>query len=73
VRPQPAHAPSRCLAVPKVTAHPSTASVPITVLLYDGLLLCGFNVAIKGLRHFRINSAVLPAEVSMGPKCPSST
>jgi len=37
------------LAVPNVTAHPSTASVPITVLLYDGPLLCGFNVAIKGL------------------------
>jgi len=29
------------LAVPNVTAHPSTASVPITVLL------CGFNV-LKG-------------------------
>ena len=28
------------LAVPNVTAHPSTASVPITVLLYDGPLLC---------------------------------
>ena len=25
------------------------ASVPITVLLYDGPLRCGFNVAIKGL------------------------
>jgi len=37
------------LAVPDVTAHPSTASVPVTVLLYDGPLLCGFNVAIKGL------------------------
>jgi len=24
-------------------------SPPITVLLYDGLLICGFNVAIKGL------------------------
>ena len=34
------------LAVPNVTAHPSTASVPITVLLYNGLLLCGFNVGI---------------------------
>jgi len=33
-----------------VTAkQPSTASVPITVLLYDGPLFCGFNVAIKGL------------------------
>ena len=35
--------------VPNVAAHPSTASVPITVLLCDGPLLCGFNVAIKGL------------------------
>ena len=26
-----------------------TASIPITVLLYDVPLLCGFNVAIKGL------------------------
>jgi len=41
--------PSPILAVPNVTAHPSTASVPITVLLYDGPLLCGLNVAIKGL------------------------
>ena len=50
--PQPAQvaAPPRpLLAVPNVTAHSSTASVPITVLLYDGPLLCGFNVAIKGL------------------------
>ena len=43
--------PSPLLAVPNVTAHPSTASVPISVLLYDGPLLCGFNVAIKGLRE----------------------
>jgi len=42
--------PSRpLLAVPNVTAHPSTASVPITVLLYNGPSLCGFNVSIKGL------------------------
>jgi len=34
------------LAVP-ITAHPSTVSVPITVLLYNGPLLCGFNVSIK--------------------------
>ena len=26
------------------------ASVPITVLLYNGPLLCGFNVGIKGLK-----------------------
>ena len=29
--------------------HPSSTSVPITVLLYNGPLLCGFNVFIKGL------------------------
>ena len=40
---------SPLLAVPNVTAHPSAASAPITVLLYDGPLRCGFNVAIKGL------------------------
>ena len=44
----PQHA-QALLAVPNVTAHPSTASVPITVLLYNGPLLCGFNVPIKGL------------------------
>ena len=46
--PQPAQP---LFAVPNVTAHPSTASVPITVLPYDGPLLCGFNVAIKGLNE----------------------
>ena len=40
--------PRSLLAVPNVTAHPSTASVPITVLLYNGTLLCGFDVPIKG-------------------------
>jgi len=37
------------LAVPNVTAHPSTASVPITILLYNNLLVWGYNVGIKGL------------------------
>jgi len=41
-----AQSPPRCT---KYNHDPSTASVPITVLLYDGPLLCGFNVAIKGL------------------------
>jgi len=41
--------PSPLLAVPNVTAHPSMASVPITVLLSDGPLLCVINAAIKGL------------------------
>jgi len=49
--------PRPLLAVPNVTAHTSSASVPITVLLYDGQLLCGFNVAIKGL-----NSAAATAQ-----------
>ena len=44
--------PSPLLAVPNVTAHPSTASVPITVLLYDGPFFCGFSVTIKGLNEF---------------------
>jgi len=43
---------SPLIAVPNVTAHPSTVSVPITVLLYDGPLLYGFNVAIKGIIIF---------------------
>ena len=37
------------LAVPNVTANLSTASVPITVLLYNRTLLCSFNVRVKGL------------------------
>jgi len=36
------------LAVPNVAAHPSTASVPITILLYNGPLLCSFNLPIMG-------------------------
>jgi len=42
--------PSLLLAVPNLTAHPSTASVPITVLLSPLL----FNVSIKGLRRRRL-------------------
>jgi len=42
--------PRPLLIVPNVTAHPSTASVPITVLLYNSALLCSFNVGIKGLK-----------------------
>jgi len=45
--------PRPILAVPDVTSHPSTASVPITVLLYDGPLLCGFNATIQGLTFTR--------------------
>jgi len=46
------------LAVPNVTVHTSTASVTITVLLYNGPLLCGFNVRIKGLMD--MNNCELP-------------
>jgi len=35
--------PRPLLALPNVTAHPSTASVPITVLLYNDPLLCGLT------------------------------
>ena len=41
--------PRPLLAVPNVTAHPSTTSVPITVLLYNGPLLCSFIVPIEWL------------------------
>jgi len=41
--------PRPLLAVPNVTAHSSTASVQVTVLLYNGPFLYGFNVPIKGL------------------------
>jgi len=37
--------PGPLLAVPNVTAHSSSAAgIPITVLLYNNPLLCGFNV-----------------------------
>ena len=37
-------------AVPHVTVYLSTVSVPITVLLCSGPLLCGFNVLVKRLK-----------------------
>ena len=50
--PQSAQVPSRC--IPKCnTTHPSTASVPTIVLLFNGLLLCGLIVALKGLKYIR--------------------
>ena len=51
--------PSPLIVVPNVTAHQSTAGVPITVLLYDGPLLCGFNVAIKGLSFGKLLHGVV--------------
>ena len=50
------HSPPRpLLTVPNVPAHPSTASVPTTVLLYNGPLLCGLKTRLKTchcLLHF---------------------
>ena len=51
--------PRPLIAVPNVTAHPSTASVSITVLLYNDPLLCGFNVPIKGLNSAEQHHACL--------------
>ena len=69
--------PSPLIAVPNVTAHPSTASVPITVLLYNGPLLCGFSVPVKGLTELvQIDLGVLNMwavkkvhAVVFGPPC----
>ena len=43
---QPTLAPSRCTKCnsPPINGH----CIPITLLLYNGSLLCGFNVPIKG-------------------------
>jgi len=49
--------PSYLLDVPNVIAHPSAATVPITVLLYNSPLLCGFDVHVKVLRSVKINKA----------------
>jgi len=51
--------PSHLLTVPNVTAHPSTASVPITVSLYDGPFLRGFNVPVTGRNNFKICNYIL--------------
>jgi len=48
VVPQPAQAHPRCT---ECNSPPITASVPVTILLYSGLLLCGFNVGIKGSKR----------------------
>jgi len=64
----PAQAPPRCT---KCNSPPiSTASAPITVLLYNGPLLCGFNVPVKGLTTdvvFLILHALLDLCVVVSP------
>ena len=49
---------SPLVAVPYITAHPSAASVPITVLLYSNPLLCGFNVPMKELKIPFVHSRI---------------
>ena len=49
-RPGPSSGPpSPLLAVPNVTAHPSTASAPMTALLHNDPLLWSSNIPVKGL------------------------
>ena len=50
------------VAAPNVTAHPSTASVRNTVLLYNGPLLCGFNNIIYNNIQDNVYGAVIMAE-----------
>jgi len=53
---QPTQAPPRCT---KCNSHPSMASVPITVLLYNGPLLCGFNVPMERLKQYLNHSRLV--------------
>jgi len=46
--------PRPLLAVPNVTVPPSTASVPVTVLLYSGPLRCGFNTPVNIILRLNI-------------------
>ena len=58
--------PRPLLAVTNVTAHPSTASVPITLLLHNGPLLCGFNVAVKRLCYlFPVLSRICDESINL--------
>ena len=55
------------LAVPNVTADPSTTSVPITVLLYNGPLLCGFNVSnVSSVRTGQVYASELFTQLDNG-------
>ena len=61
---------SPALAVPNITANPSTASVPITVLMYNGILLRGFNEPIKALINLQSDKLTNPKRNRLrGCKC----
>jgi len=55
--------PSPLIAVPNVTIHSSTPSVPITALFYNGLLFCGFNMPTKGLTGSRRDAGACPDNI----------
>jgi len=48
--PQPAQAPRRCI---KCNSPPINGQCTNYRIVYNGQLLCGFNVPIKGLKHGR--------------------
>jgi len=52
--PQPAQTPPRC-----TKCNSPTASVPVTVVLYNGLLLCYFNLSIQHLNVQLVSIRVL--------------
>ena len=62
--PQPARP---FLVVANVTAHQSTASVPITVLLRSSPLLCGFYVPVNGLNSHVLNQWRIHASTGRPP------
>ena len=57
--------PSPLFAVPNVTVHSSTASVPVTVC--DGPLLCSFNVVIRGLTGDLCGLSANPGKTGQWP------
>jgi len=61
--------PSPLLDVPNVTAHPYQRPVYQSLYCYDGPLLCGFNVAIKGLVISRAPSSVAKSARFMLYQC----
>ena len=62
--------PRPLLAVPNVTAYPSTASVPITVLLYNGSLLCSFKI-IRSTVRVEMTVVIFCCWLLLGASCPT--
>ena len=64
--------PRPVLALPNVTVHTSTTSVPITISLFYGPLLCGFNVTIKGLIDYKSAMHTLSCQQPLSQKLHTS-